>query len=533
MKKTIILLLVIALFLIPVSCKEESGLLATPSPIPVSTSAEQETNLPVFERPKDDGAIHLYAVDMPFRHMFAEDSDEWEEYMLERHGIQVELEYITLSSTPASRNSDYLDLDYGIVVDELRYLQEFNGFVVINDNYSLAKLMDSGLIIPVNEFIPDIHGYVDLPDEILASYTDKDGNIWGLPTSDDISLPRRIYNKEWLDAYGMGEPKSIDELYEFARYIAFEDPDGNGVDDTYIAAFSDVDIMNSLADIFIYLGCQHAGFYPVTYDPGTGEYISACETEAFKEAIAFIGMMVQQGLLMRDVRWSDTLHDPESLDYKLATVMGATFYPEYFNGYIIGEYWPGNDGKSSIPIWVEQRGLAVLKDTAGVTDKFNKLYDIAESGIDGYMDLRAGIAGKTYEIEQDYIYFKTITPDGEDLPRINLDMGIARNKGNELPVIVGEYQMSLHESGRMIADEIKETNIALLGSSSVFSIPLMKDSYKLWKIRRYIIYPFFNLIGNILDSNYSIEEALQIYNEGILAAGVIDIFDKINGGAGE
>ncbi|MBN1622888.1 MAG: hypothetical protein JW903_00850, partial [Clostridia bacterium] len=397
------------------------------------------------------------------------------------------------------------------------------------------KLCSKGLLMPVNEFIADIPGYSDLPNEILEGYTDKDGNIWALPTGRDIALPRRIYNKEWLDAYGEGEPSNLDEFIEFARFIAYADPDGNGVDDTYIAAYSPRDILRSLGDIFTHLGCRQVGYYPIGYDPDTEKFINVCETAGFSEAMAAIKMMVEEGLLIEDSRWSYILEEPESFEYRVASVMGMAYYPEYFNGCVIGSYWSGTDGKASVPIWVEHMGLAVLRDTMEVAAKFNTLYEIAASGSNGYMDLMAGMEGKQYEIKEKQVIYRLASADGEDNPMVGLNMQIALDKGKSLEIVYNgnEQNLEMHESGRVVVDEIREKNAAFLSSPNLFVVPFVKEGYKLWNLRLYIMNPFIDLVSNIVHSYNSLEMAVHSYNQKLQADGVYDILEEINGGVGD
>ena len=229
MKRIVAFLLIISMLFTLSSCKEETDSSADLTP-EIVTAVPLGTELPVYTKPKDDETIHIYSVDYPFRHKFSEDCEAWEDYMLKKHGVLFELDYVTRKYDYNYKFAEWLDCELGIEVDELKYLQDFNGFVVVNDLYTLSKLKESGIIMPVNEFIDDIEGYTGLPDEILASYMDPEGNIWGLPTGDEISIPRRIYNKEWLEAYGKGEPVNLDEFYDYAQFIAFEDPDGNGLE---------------------------------------------------------------------------------------------------------------------------------------------------------------------------------------------------------------------------------------------------------------------------------------------------------------
>lgn len=62
----------------------------------------------------------------------------------------------------------------------------------------------------------------------------EDGKIYGIPCRyaemADISFTIR---QDWLDNLGLGMPTTLDELYEVAKAFTFQDPDGNGQNDTY------------------------------------------------------------------------------------------------------------------------------------------------------------------------------------------------------------------------------------------------------------------------------------------------------------
>ena len=109
---------------------------------------------------------------------------------------------------------------------------------------------------------------------------------------------------------------------------------------------------------------------------------------------------------------------------------------------------------------------------------------------------------------------------------------MALEEEKNLPLISSEMtqHLEIYKSGREISHEIKKRNIAMLDSSAVFPVPLMKDEYKIWNIRMYVTNPFYYLISNILGRDFSIKEAVQIYNDRLQADGVYEIFDEINGG---
>lgn len=57
---------------------------------------------------------------------------------------------------------------------------------------------------------------------VFTKYAIQDGDIWGLAIRED-----------WLESLNMEMPTTLDELKEYARACTFDDPDGNGQDDTW------------------------------------------------------------------------------------------------------------------------------------------------------------------------------------------------------------------------------------------------------------------------------------------------------------
>lgn len=530
MKKLILIVLVLSLLLPISSCNEKVEVSESPSPTPVVTPTPLPSDLPIYTGPKDDGTINLYISEYPFFHMFDEDKDAWEEYIMSKYQVPVNLEYITYNYNYQDNESDWKEYDGGIVLDEIRYLQNLNGFLHLKDIYDITKLKDADLIIPVNDFISEIPCYEGIPSEVFNQYKDEDGNIWALPTNDRVSLPRRIYNEEWLKAYRKGPPTTLDEFYDYAHYIAYGDPDGNGIEDTYITGFKSSDIIRSLQDIFMAFGCYTNGFYPISYNPIEGRYTNVCESEAFSDAITLIYSMVREGLLFEDNKWADSLDNPESLGYKIGSVMGVSYYPEYFDGYVIGDYLQGNDGPPMVQMMGYTGGLVVLKDTQDVAERFNKLFGIAATGNEGFMDLYAGREGYSYEIEEDYINLKTIKSDGGDNPRIGINMGIALPVTGRLPIIIsGNIEnLELLPSDRFVGEELITENIKFLGTDTVYTAPLVFGIEKLRNIRLHTFSSFYYMVDSIMTSSNSIPMAIRSYNQKLSDEGVYEMLDEIN-----
>lgn len=106
--------------------------------------------------------------------------------------------------------------------------------------------------------------------------------------------------QDWLDTLGLEVPTTLDELYDVCYAFTYQDPDGNGLDDTVgFSGFRD--------------GAQgYASMFPFVYGAyGVGEPTSyiltddgvklSAELEGTKEALAYIKKMVDDGLVDPDV----------------------------------------------------------------------------------------------------------------------------------------------------------------------------------------------------------------------------------------
>jgi putative aldouronate transport system substrate-binding protein len=105
------------------------------------------------------------------------------------------------------------------------------------------KLVQAGLVAKVDDLLPT------MPVRTKGHYADEDRNklvmldgvMYGLP--DPGALPQTdslVIRQDWLDKLGLLAPTTLDEFMTVAKAFTFDDPDGNGKDDTYgFCAFID------------------------------------------------------------------------------------------------------------------------------------------------------------------------------------------------------------------------------------------------------------------------------------------------------
>ncbi len=112
----------------------------------------------------------------------------------------------------------------------------------LKDPSQLVTYIDQGVIGEfdlelVREHLPFLTYWLDqLEDGAFWSMGAYEGAQYGIPgisNGNVFHLPS-IYNKDWMEAVGVTEtPKTLEELETLLYKFANEDPDGNGVKDTY------------------------------------------------------------------------------------------------------------------------------------------------------------------------------------------------------------------------------------------------------------------------------------------------------------
>lgn len=104
-------------------------------------------------------------------------------------------------------------------------------FVKFTD-YSLVKsAIRSEAFWEIGPYLQEFPNLSRLDPSILKQ-TAVDGRIYGLYTERPSSRQGIIIRQDWLDHLHLSKPQTLDELYEVMRQFTYNDPDGNGKQDT-------------------------------------------------------------------------------------------------------------------------------------------------------------------------------------------------------------------------------------------------------------------------------------------------------------
>ncbi|MFC4598323.1 extracellular solute-binding protein [Cohnella hongkongensis] len=108
-------------------------------------------------------------------------------------------------------------------------------FVKYTDYAFVKNAARSGAFWEIGPYLDRFPNLRRLNRDILEQ-SSLDGKIYGLYTERLSSRQGIIIRQDWLERLGLKKPATIDELYETMRAFTYEDPDGNGLDDTIGAA---------------------------------------------------------------------------------------------------------------------------------------------------------------------------------------------------------------------------------------------------------------------------------------------------------
>ncbi len=252
-----------------------------------------------------------------------------EKLLLEKHGINVDIEVQYIE------NSNYTD----VLNPKLTNLSTAPDVFLANSATLLKTYYEQGVIKSwsmdffkenapdVYEFIMNGAAYGDLKNDVdqWVEASMLDGKMVTVPSfKPDGSMPYKamIYRGDWLEKLGVTEdqlPTAIEEFVELMYRFAKEDPDGNGVDDTYGMSCT---AMKALFGAYgMYEGFLGGTSYWMNED---GEITNPDVNENSKAVLELLAQMYADGVI-----------DPEFVTGKEA-ISGS--YWAISNGFVNGRY---------------------------------------------------------------------------------------------------------------------------------------------------------------------------------------------------
>ena len=167
-----------------------------------------------------------------------------------------------------------------------------------------ANIVDAakkGAFWDLGPFLADTEAYPNLSqanENVLKGLT-VDGQIIGIPRTRPIGRYGFAYRTDWAEKCGITEePKTIEDVYNMLYAFTYDDPDGNGQDDTY--GMEMCKYTGPLDIIQTWFGCGNGW---VEQD---GKLVPVHQTEEYREALQWMRKIYEDGLIRPDWATVDT-----------------------------------------------------------------------------------------------------------------------------------------------------------------------------------------------------------------------------------
>jgi ABC-type glycerol-3-phosphate transport system substrate-binding protein len=258
----------------------------TASEPPVETESETETESEqpvVVEKPA--------VIDITALYYFGDATDNASEKLAFKNYISKQYGITFNINTPA-RDSYIETINLEAVSGDLTgMVRMFSGTDGIN-------WYQEGIILAIDEYLAGNETWENIIPENWKETFSYDGKVFGLAYGGD-GTPQwftRTMRGDWLDAVKMAKPSTIDEFYAVVYAFTYNDPDANGIADTWGFCSRNIWLMQ---DIFKAYGCTpnwEADLVP-TWDANADEWMDPVIKPVMAEACTFLRKCYTEGLV--------------------------------------------------------------------------------------------------------------------------------------------------------------------------------------------------------------------------------------------
>ena len=245
------------------------------------------------KKPADQSAeggknkISIMTIDFNGSPLSAEGSDEIKQMVSDYTNTIIDDETITWVANDTYTEKLGLTL---LNKDKMPMIVTVNGPV----NSTIVQAAKADAFWDLSDYIFDEEKYPNLSKankDVLEQVT-IDGKLIGIYRGRPIGRNAVGYRTDWAEKLGLEAPETIEDLYNMAYQFTYNDPDGNGVDDTYGFALTKntqpLDIMQAWFD---------AGNGWVEKD---GSLVPSHQTEEYMESLDWLRKLYEDGLVVED-----------------------------------------------------------------------------------------------------------------------------------------------------------------------------------------------------------------------------------------
>ncbi|GMQ61630.1 extracellular solute-binding protein [Vallitalea maricola] len=195
----------------------------------------------------------------------------------------------------------------------------------------VAEWKEAGVIQPVGDLLQK-YGKDLLPfiNEKAIEGFSIDGELYVVPWGSgegSINQPITqglVIRKDWLDNLGYEIPETLDDYYKILKAFTYDDPDGNGEDDTY-GLSGVVNKGSAFKMVFNAYGIDPEHWYE-----RDGKLVLGLVTPEYKQAVATIRKWYEEGLIDKEFVVYNKLSEVEKklIQEKVGSFKGHVWYTD-------------------------------------------------------------------------------------------------------------------------------------------------------------------------------------------------------------
>lgn len=223
---------------------------------------------------------------------------------------------IKLNFTVAAAGDDYTQkLTMAIASNDLPDLMDLPA-------EEFSELANAGMLADITDsydtYASDLlKQTIEVDGGIQLASAKVDGRLYGIPqlSAADGTCDLLWIRTDWLENLGLTAPTTMDELIEVARAFRYDDPDGNGVDDTWGIGFQKDIVTEDGASPGSFEGffAAYGAYARAWVKDESGKVTYSGINEGMKDALAQLNQMYQDGLIDPEFGVKDTVKLSEDI----------------------------------------------------------------------------------------------------------------------------------------------------------------------------------------------------------------------------
>lgn len=238
-------------------------------------------------------------------------NDEWYTYLTDNLGVTLDVNFIPTQSYVDKITTTIASGDLPMVISANSSVLKNQGVLDMIDDEEFWDLTD------IIKDYPNLYEFVGADRWTTSAI---EGKNWGIPRLRVLPRNGGVIRQDWLDALGLDMPETFDELYDVLYAFTYNDPDGNGADDTYGVVTSYVGTGNRGWNGFQTLAVAFGA--PNTWGYIDGTMVPDFGTQEYMNALKYIKKLYDNGVMNKN--FNEITAEDRKTEY-MAGNYGAVF----------------------------------------------------------------------------------------------------------------------------------------------------------------------------------------------------------------